>query len=97
MISPLHCSLVEKNGEILIEEGTQLYQAYGKLRITEGYHCNYGLNPEYESLLFGDGLRPTAHDLSGEVRRWSYPNTHSLWPHSFSPNGPRFAGRSLRW
>jgi CTP synthase (UTP-ammonia lyase) len=68
VISPLSCSLVEKSGEILLMEGTQLYQAYGKARITEGYHCNYGLNREYELLLFGGSLRPTAHDLSGEVR-----------------------------
>jgi len=41
---------------------------HGKPRITEGYHCNYGLNREYEALLFSGSLRPTAHDLSGEVR-----------------------------
>lgn len=68
LISPLSCALVEKSGDILLKEGTRIYRAYGKARITEGYHCNYGLNREYEPLLFGDGLRPTAHDLSGEVR-----------------------------
>ena len=59
---------MEKSGEILLTEGTRLYQAYEKSRITESYHCNYGLNREYEPLLFGGSLRPTAHDLSGEVR-----------------------------
>ena len=59
---------MEKSGEVLLTEGTQLYQAYGKARITEGYHCNYGLNREYEPLLFGGSLRPTAHYLAGEVR-----------------------------
>src|SRR5271165_3995380 len=68
VISLLSCSLVEKSGEILLMEGTRLYQAYGRPRITEGYHCNYGLSREYEPLLFGGSLRPTAHDLSGEVR-----------------------------
>ncbi len=68
VISPLSCSMVEKSGDILLKEGTRIYQAYGKPRITEGYHCNYGLNREYEPLLFGGSLRPTAHDLSGEVR-----------------------------
>jgi len=33
-----------------------------------GHHCSYGLNREYEAVLFRNGLRPTAHDLSGEVR-----------------------------
>ena len=68
VISPLSCSMVERSGDILLKEGTRIYQAYGKPRITEGYHCNYGLNREYELLLFGGSLRPTAHDLSGEVR-----------------------------
>ena len=68
VISPLSCSLVEKSGDILLKDGTRLRQAYGKPRITEAYHCNYGLNPEYESMLFSEGLRPTAHDPAGEVR-----------------------------
>jgi CTP synthase (UTP-ammonia lyase) len=68
VISALSCSLVEKGGEILLKEATRLYQAYGKARITEGYRCNYGLNRDYEPLLFGSTLRPTAHDPSGEVR-----------------------------
>lgn len=68
VISPLSCSMVEKSGDILLKEGTRIYQAYGKPRITEGYHCNYGLNREYEPLLFRGSLRSTAHDLSGEVR-----------------------------
>jgi CTP synthase (UTP-ammonia lyase) len=47
---------------------TFMSHTHGEPRITEGYHCNYGLNREYELLLFGGSLRPTAHDLSGEVR-----------------------------
>ena len=68
VISPLSCSLVEKSGDILLKERTRLYHAYGKTRVTEGYHCNYSVNREYEPLLFGGSLRPTAHDLAGEVR-----------------------------
>ena len=68
VISPLSCSLVEKSGDILLKDGTRLRQACGKPRITEGYHCNYGFNREYEPLLFGGSLRPTAHDPAGEVR-----------------------------
>jgi CTP synthase (UTP-ammonia lyase) len=30
VISPLSCSLVEKSGDILLQDGTRLYQAYGE-------------------------------------------------------------------
>jgi CTP synthase (UTP-ammonia lyase) len=68
LISPLACSLVERSEEILLEEGGLLRRAYGLPRITEGYHCSYGLNREYESRLFGNGLEATAHGMNGEVR-----------------------------
>lgn len=68
LISPLECSLVERSEEILLAEGGLLRRAYGLPRITEGYHCSYGLNREYESRLFRDGLQATAHGVSGEVR-----------------------------
>jgi CTP synthase (UTP-ammonia lyase) len=68
VVSPLSCPLVEETEEIVLQDGGKLRSAYGVERITEGYHCNYGLNREYETLLFRNGLRPTAHTLRGEVR-----------------------------
>ena len=68
LIAPLACSLVERSDEILLAEGGQFRRAYGRERITEGYHCSYGLNREYESRIFRDGLQATAHDRNGEVR-----------------------------
>jgi CTP synthase (UTP-ammonia lyase) len=68
LISPLTCSLVERSEEILLAEGGLLRRAYGLPRITEGYHCSYGLNCEYESRLFRDGLQANAHGVNGEVR-----------------------------
>lgn len=68
VVSPLSCPLVEQSEEIVLQDGGKLRSAYGVDRITEGYRCSYGLNREYETLLFRNGLRPTAHSLSGEVR-----------------------------
>jgi CTP synthase (UTP-ammonia lyase) len=68
VVSPLSCPLVEQSEEIVLQEGGKVRSAYGVERITEGYHCSYGLNREYETLLFHNGLRPTAHSLHGEVR-----------------------------
>jgi CTP synthase (UTP-ammonia lyase) len=68
LIAPLACSLVERSEEMLLVEGGLLRRAYGLPRITEGYHCSFGLNCEYESLLFRDGLQANAHGVNGEVR-----------------------------
>lgn len=68
LISRLSCSLVEATGEIVFREGSRLHQAYGFDRVTEGYHCNYGLNHRHAGRLFQDLLQPTAHDTAGEIR-----------------------------
>lgn len=67
LISKLACPLVEKSEEIEVHGGL-LQKAYGASRITESYHCSYGLNREHEAVLFRNGLTSTAHNLSGEVR-----------------------------
>lgn len=68
LITPLTCSLVEKEMEILLAEGSRLRRSYGVPRTVEGYRCSYGPNPEYEQKLFGGPLRVTARDADGEVR-----------------------------
>lgn len=68
VIAPLSCSLVEKTGEILITPGSQLAAIYGQEVITEGYHCNYGVNPDFVAELSGHALRINAHDRAGDVR-----------------------------
>jgi CTP synthase (UTP-ammonia lyase) len=68
LIAPLVCSLVEQSEEILLAEGGRFRRAYGLPRIIEDYHCSYGLNREYESLVLRDGLQATAHGRNGEVR-----------------------------
>lgn len=68
LIAPLACSLVEKSGAILLEEGTSIRRLYGVPRIVEEYHCSYGLNPSCEALLQGEDLRISARDEQGEVR-----------------------------
>jgi CTP synthase (UTP-ammonia lyase) len=67
LISPLACPLVERSEEIVLQDGI-VRKAYGTSRITEGYHCSYGFNRQYEDILFRNGLHATAHDLGGEIR-----------------------------
>ncbi|HJZ92087.1 MAG TPA: hypothetical protein VKE40_14525 [Gemmataceae bacterium] len=68
VIARLSCSLVEKSGRIFFEEGSRLRAIYGAAEAEEAYHCNYGLNPTYVSVLGGSALRIAGRDPAGDVR-----------------------------
>ena len=48
--------------------GTRLQAAYGADTIVEGYHCRFGVNPEYRERLLAAPLRLAAVDEAGDVR-----------------------------
>lgn len=68
VIAMLECALVEVNGAVQLQAGTHLARAYGALETQEGYHCRYGLNPQFRAALAGGGLRVAALDAAGDVR-----------------------------
>jgi CTP synthase len=68
LITRLSCSMVEKTGNVRFIPGSRLRAAYGVDEATEGYHCNFGLNPAYQQSLEKAGLRFTAFDSEGAVR-----------------------------
>jgi CTP synthase (UTP-ammonia lyase) len=68
LITPLSCALVEVTGEMSLEEGGLMKKAYGRSRVTEGFHCSYGLNQDHAAVVLSKDLRATAHDSEGEVR-----------------------------
>src|SRR5256885_3215214 len=67
LISRLSCSLVEKEDRIFLIAGSRIRRIYGCSEVSEAYHCNFGLNPNYEKLL-ADHIEFTGRDVSGEVR-----------------------------
>jgi CTP synthase (UTP-ammonia lyase) len=68
LITPLSCALVEVTGEMFLEDDGLMRKAYGEPRITEGFHCSYGLNRDHAAAVLSKDLRATAHDAEGEVR-----------------------------
>lgn len=67
-ITPLRCSLKGKVMDVEIRPGSRAAAAYGELRSTENYYCDFGLNPEYTTQLDAAGLKVTGTDADGEVR-----------------------------
>lgn len=68
LIAPLACALVEKSGWILLEKGSRLESIYGRSEAEETYHCSYGLNPRFTTLLRDTEFRISARDRVGDVR-----------------------------
>jgi CTP synthase (UTP-ammonia lyase) len=68
VITMLECGLVEVTNNIRLTAGTRVRKAYGREEIVEGYHCRYGLNPEFLGRIAAGGLRVTAIDSLDEVR-----------------------------
>lgn len=67
-ISPLICSLVNTKGLVRLREGSRIRDIYGAGEVEEEYSCNFGLNPEYRSVLEGGELQVTGWDENDEVR-----------------------------
>jgi CTP synthase (UTP-ammonia lyase) len=68
VITPLSCSMVEQTGTVRVIPGSRLATIYGATVGAEGYHCSYGLNPDFEALLASGPLKVVARDDAGEVR-----------------------------
>ena len=68
VLSPLSCALVEIRDTLYLQEGSLIAQAYATLKIDEGYHCRYGINPQCAHLLLSQDLRAVGHDAAGDLR-----------------------------
>src|SRR5260370_41417838 len=68
VLTRLACSLVGKRMEVKLRPGSLAARAYGRELVTEKYYCSFGVNPEYQELLEGAGLRITGTDETGEAR-----------------------------
>lgn len=68
VIAPLACSMVEVNDLVRFETGSRIAKLYQSAESHESYHCRYGLNPAFTSLLASGPLRASAFDSAGAVR-----------------------------
>ncbi len=68
VIAPLECSLVEKTGDIVFAEGSALARIYGTGIAHEGYHCSYGFNETYRTLVDQSEMSFSGFDEEGAPR-----------------------------
>lgn len=68
LLTPLACSLVEATDSVHLVKGSLIATAYESADIIEGYHCRYGVNPQFERELLTQQLRAVGHDAAGDLR-----------------------------
>jgi CTP synthase (UTP-ammonia lyase) len=68
IIAPLTCSLVGAQGIIRLLPNSRISAIYGSSETVERYHCNYGLNPDFRSLLEQSEMQITGVDDNVEAR-----------------------------
>ncbi len=59
---------MEVDRPVFATPGTRLAALYGLREIPATYHCNFGLNPQFETSLEHAAMQVAARDASGEVR-----------------------------
>jgi CTP synthase (UTP-ammonia lyase) len=53
---------------VTLRPGTRAAALYGTPAATEGFYCNYGVNPNYAGLLERGGLKVSGVGDAGEMR-----------------------------
>jgi CTP synthase (UTP-ammonia lyase) len=67
-ISQLECELEGREMQLTFSSGSRVAEIYGATSATEEYYCNFGVNPNYISLLKSGPLKVTGSDSEGEIR-----------------------------
>jgi CTP synthase (UTP-ammonia lyase) len=67
LLDRMQCSLIEQSQTITITNA-QFRSIYGADAGPEGFHCSYGLNPNYEQVFAGSSLEIVARSKEGHAR-----------------------------
>jgi CTP synthase (UTP-ammonia lyase) len=94
VIAPLTCSLVEKRGEVFFVAGSRLAGFYGVPSAVEGYHCRYGLSPNFAAHLEQGPFRVSARDGEGDVRAAELDGHPFFFGTLFQPERSALEGRT---
>lgn len=92
LMSPLVCSLVEKDGTVTFRPGSRIAAIYGRGATVEQYHCSFGLNPKYQPLLEQGGIQITGWDVTGEARVFELPGHPFYMGTLFQPERSALSG-----
>jgi CTP synthase (UTP-ammonia lyase) len=55
-------------GKVRFVPGSRIAEAYATSEASEGYHCSYGINPEFAGAIASGPLKVAARDAAGDIR-----------------------------
>ena len=93
LIAPLSCALVEQSGDIAFDEGSMLARIHGATRVTETYHCSYGIAPDLVGLFDDSALRVTGVDAEGEPRAFELVSHPFFIGSAYQPERSALSGK----
>jgi CTP synthase (UTP-ammonia lyase) len=67
-ITQLACSLAGREMELTFSSGSRVAAIYAGTSAVEQYYCNFGVNPDYVSLLESGPFKITGSDNEGQIR-----------------------------
>ncbi|WP_260962383.1 CTP synthase C-terminal region-related (seleno)protein [Pseudomonas citri] len=68
LLTPLSCALIETFDSLQFDADSLIAKAYGRQTAFEGYHCRFGVNPDFERDLLNQRLHAVARDSAGDLR-----------------------------
>jgi CTP synthase (UTP-ammonia lyase) len=91
LVYRMPCSLVEQQQGVTVTDNS-FREIYGSSSGTEGYHCSYGLNPDYEKLFVGTQLHIVARAADGQARAFQLEGHPFFIGTQFQPERRALAG-----
>jgi CTP synthase (UTP-ammonia lyase) len=85
LISGLTCALIEKSAQITLTAESQVAIFYQSEKITEDYHCSYGINQDYLFIFDGSDLYFSGHDESLAPQIFELPQHRFFIGTAFQP------------
>jgi CTP synthase (UTP-ammonia lyase) len=93
LIAPMSCALVEETGSIRFVQSSYIYDLYQNAEVEEGYHCSYGVHPEYLHLFEESDLVFSGFDCNGEPRSFELRSHPFFLGTAYQPERTALAGR----
>ena len=91
LLHRMQCALVEKSQKVLVTD-PDFKSPYGADSGIEGYHCSYGLNPEYERIFAGSALEIVARSEEGHAHAFRLKNHPFFVGTQFQPERRALGG-----
>jgi CTP synthase len=85
LISGLACAPIETSAQITLAAESQVATYYQTEKITEDYHCSYGINQDYLFIFDGSDLYFSGHDESGAPKILEIPQHRFFIGTAFQP------------